>query len=38
MKNDRNFIFKASKQAGKVTDFLLGFVKQPEPEAVAATV
>ena len=37
LKNDRTFIFKAAKQAGKVTDFLLGFVKKPEPEAVAAT-
>jgi antirestriction protein ArdC len=37
MKGDRNYIFKASKQASKVTDFLLGFVKQPEPEAVEAT-
>ena len=36
LKNDRNFIFKASKQASKVTDFLLGFVKKPEPEAVGA--
>jgi antirestriction protein ArdC len=31
MKGDRNYIFKASKQASKVTDFLLNFVKQPEP-------
>jgi len=31
MKNDRNYIFKAAKQASKVTDFLLGFVRQPEP-------
>ena len=37
MKGDRNFIFKASKQAAKATDFLLGFVRKPEPE-VAATV
>ena len=36
LKNDRNFIFKASKQASKVTDFLLGLVKKPEPEAVGA--
>ena len=36
LRNDRNFIFKAAKQASKVTDFLLGFVKQPEPEAVGA--
>jgi len=33
LKNDRNYIFRASKQASKVTDFLLGFVKKPEPEA-----
>jgi hypothetical protein len=33
MKGDRNFIFRAAKQAGKVTDFLLGFVRKPEPEA-----
>ena len=31
LKNDRNYIFKASKQASKVTDFLLGLVKKPEP-------
>ena len=36
LKNDRNYIFKAAKQASKVTDFLLGFVKKPEPEAVGA--
>jgi antirestriction protein ArdC len=36
LKNDRNFIFKAAKQASKVTDFLLGFVKKPEPETVGA--
>ena len=36
LKNDRNYIFKAAKQASKVTDFLLGFVKKPEPEAVEA--
>jgi antirestriction protein ArdC len=36
MKNDSNFIFKAAKQASKVTDFLLSFVRQPEtkPELV----
>ena len=33
MKGDRNFIFKAAKQASKVTDFLLGFVRKPEPVA-----
>lgn len=32
MKNDANYIFKASRQASKVTDFLLSFVKQPETE------
>ena len=36
LKGDRNFIFKAAKQASKVTDFLLGFVKKPEPEAAGA--
>jgi antirestriction protein ArdC len=36
LKNDRNFIFKAAKQASKVTDFLLAFTKKPEPEAVGA--
>ena len=34
MKGDRNYIFKAAKQASKATDYLLSFVKQPEPEAV----
>jgi antirestriction protein ArdC len=32
MKEDSNFIFKASRQASKVCDFLLSFVKQPETE------
>ena len=36
LRNDRNYIFKAAKQASKVTDFLLSFVKKPEPEAVGA--
>lgn len=36
LKNDRNYIFKAAKQASKVCDFLLAFVKKPEPEAVKA--
>ena len=36
LKNDRNYIFKAAKQASKVTDYLLNFVKTPEPEAVGA--
>ena len=30
MKDDPNYIFKASRQASKVCDFLLGFVKQSE--------
>jgi antirestriction protein ArdC len=29
MKGDRNYIFRAAKQASKVTDFLLGFVREP---------
>jgi antirestriction protein ArdC len=33
MKSDPNFIFKAAKQASKVTDFLLSFVRQPETKA-----
>ena len=36
LRNDRNFIFKAAKQASKVTDYLLGFVKKPQPEAAGA--
>ena len=36
LRNDRNYIFKAAKQATKVTDFLLDFVRKPEPEAVGA--
>ena len=32
MKDDPNYIFKASRQASKVCDFLLSFVKQPETE------
>jgi antirestriction protein ArdC len=32
MKDDANYIFKASRQASKVCDFLLSFVKQPETE------
>ncbi len=36
LRNDRNYIFKAAKQASKVTDFLLAFVKKPEPETVGA--
>jgi antirestriction protein ArdC len=36
LKGDRNYIFKASKQASKATDFLLGFVKKPEPVMATA--
>ena len=36
LKGDRNFIFKAAKQASKVTDFLLDFVKKPEPVAAGS--
>ena len=40
MKDDTNYIFKASRQASKVCDFLLSFVKQdetePKPELVEA--
>jgi antirestriction protein ArdC len=36
LRNDRNYIFRAAKQASKVTDYLLSFVKKPEPEAVGA--
>ena len=31
MKGDTSFIFKASTMAAKTTDFLLGFVREPEP-------
>ena len=37
MKGDRNYVFTAAKQASRVTDYLLNFVKKPEPEAVGAT-
>ncbi len=33
LKNDRNCIFKATKQASKVTDFLMSFVRHHEPVA-----
>jgi antirestriction protein ArdC len=33
MKDDANYIFKASRQASKVCDLLLSFVKQTETEA-----
>ena len=39
MRNNPNFVFQAGKQASKVTDFLLSFVRQPEttkPELVEA--
>ena len=39
MHDDVNFIFKASRQASKVCDFLLSFVKQSEtakPELIKA--
>ena len=32
MKDDPNYIFRASRQASKVCDFLLSFVRQPETE------
>jgi antirestriction protein ArdC len=32
MKGDPNYIFKASRQASKVCDFLLSFVRQSETE------
>jgi antirestriction protein ArdC len=32
MRNDPNYIFKASRQASKVCDFLLSFVRQNEAE------
>ena len=35
MKGDASFIFKASRMASATTDFLLAFVREPEPEAVA---
>lgn len=36
MRADHTWIFKASSFAAKTTDYLLGFVKTPEPEAVGA--
>ena len=38
MKSDSSFVFKASTQASKTTDFILSFAKQPEtePEPVEA--
>jgi len=35
MRGDRNYVFRAAKQASKATDFLLAFVRKPEPEAAA---
>jgi antirestriction protein ArdC len=35
MRGDRNYIFRAAKQASKVTDFLLGFVRKLEPVSAA---
>ena len=35
MKNDPKFIFRASTQASKVTDYLMSFVRQAEPQPVA---
>jgi antirestriction protein ArdC len=35
MKGDRNYIFKAAKQASKATDYLLAFVKKPEAVGAA---
>jgi antirestriction protein ArdC len=35
MKGDRNYIFKAAKHASTATDFLLGFVRKPEPVSAA---
>lgn len=37
MKNDHSFIFKASTQAGKVTDFLLSYVEEKVPSHQDAT-
>ncbi len=36
LRNDRNCVFEAAKQASKVTDFLLAFVKKQEPVAAGA--
>ena len=33
MKADPSYIFKASTQASKATDYLLSFVRKPEPVA-----
>lgn len=36
MKNDPSYIFKASTQASKVTDYLLSFVQEPVEEEIAS--
>jgi antirestriction protein ArdC len=36
LRNDRNFIFKAAKQASRATDYLMGFVKKSEPAAAGS--
>ena len=36
LENDPTFIFGASHQASKATDYLLSFVREPVEEAVAA--
>ena len=33
MRNDSNYLFKASRQASKVCDYLLSFVRQDATEA-----
>jgi antirestriction protein ArdC len=38
MHNDSNYIFKASRQASKVSDFLLSFVRQAETAATTELV
>jgi len=38
MKGDPVYVFKASTQASKVADFLLGLVRQPEPVAVGESL
>jgi antirestriction protein ArdC len=36
LKNDRNYVFKAAKQASIVTDFLLAFARKAEPLAAGS--
>ncbi len=38
MKGDPSYIFKASKQASKVCDYLMGFVREPVAQPEPATV